>query len=139
MPVVSAEFLHEIVYGVAHILEYKVYGQHEPTTHTVSWRMFFERKMKYQDWLLVRMNSDGWDELGNRLEILWGPDRQGRYDYFIFRTEGTSSYHFSVIPDDHGLPVEDKRPEVDAFEVEKYRGNEKIPVSPTISCWGFWK
>ena len=75
------------------------------------------------------MNSDGWDDLGDRLEILWGPDYRGRYDLCLFRGKGRKDY-FSTIPDDFALPLVDKRKEVEAFDAEEgYRG---IGVTRTL-------
>ena len=118
MPVVSIDFLHEIVYGVARIIEYEVYGRFKPSKNTYSWRKQFKRSKKYWDWLTVRMNSVGWDRLGDRLEIVWGPDYQGRYDFFVFRGTSAKS-HFCPLPDDHGFPVRDMRAEVKVFDVGK--------------------
>ena len=69
---------------------------------------------KYRDWLEVRMNSDGWDDLDDRLEILWGPDYQGRYDLYLFRDKSMKSC-FSKIPADLELPIVDKRREIETF------------------------
>ena len=111
MPTVSIEFLHEIVYGATRIVEYGVYGKFKPGNHTYSWRQRFKRKERYQDWLTVRMNSGGWDKLGDRLEIVWGPDYRNWYDFFVFKEERIVSF-YDLIPDDHGLPVWDKRAEI---------------------------
>lgn len=118
MPVVSAEFLHEVVYGVVRVIEDDVHGKSEASESTYSWRMHFERKDKYRDWLTVRRKSDGWETLGDRLEIVWGPDYQGRHDFVVFRGNRMGIF-FSMIPDDHGLLVRDMRAEVDAFSAEE--------------------
>lgn len=116
MPIVSIEFLHEIVHGVARIIEYHVHGRFEPSKKTYGWRRHTERKRKYWAWLTVRRNSDAWEEQGDRLEIVWGPDYQNRYDYYVFKGEGRQLY-FCTIPDGHGFPVKDMREEVNAFDV----------------------
>ena len=54
------------------------------------------------------MNSDGWDELPDRLEILWGPDYKGRHDLLLFKGKGAKDC-FSEIPKDFSLPTIDKR------------------------------
>ena len=118
MPFVSVEYLHEIVFGCIQIIEYANSGRFEPSQYTHSWRMRSERKKKYNDWFTVRMNSDGWDDLGDRLEILWGPDYRGRYDLCLFRGKGWQDY-FSEIPDSFELPVVDKRKDVEAFDAEE--------------------
>ena len=129
MPLVSVDYLHEIVFGCTRIVEYASNGRFEPSRHTHSWRMQWKRQGKYTDWLTVRMNSEGWDDLRDRLEILWGPDYRGRYDLYLFRGEGHKS-RFSEIPDDLELPVVDKRKEVEAFDVEE--GYRSIGVTRTL-------
>ena len=118
MPTVSVDYLHEIVYGCTRIVEYAHNGRFDPSRYTLSRRMRAKRKLKYTDWLTVRMNSEWWDDLGERLEILWGPDRLGRYDFLLFGDEGAKQY-FSKIPDDLSVPVVDKRTEIEKFDVEK--------------------
>ena len=118
MPFVSVDYLHEIVFGCIQIIKYVNNGRFEPSQYTHSWRMRRERERKYRDWLFVRMNSDGWDELGDRLEILWGPDYRGRYDLYLFRGKGWKDY-FSEIPDSFELPVVDKRKEIEGFDAEE--------------------
>ena len=83
---------------------------------------------------MVRMNSCGWDELGDRLEILWGADYLGRYDLYLFKGRGRRDY-FSAIPDQFALPVIDKREEVEAFDVDEgYRsiGFNRMPRPPLV-------
>lgn len=107
LPTVSIEFLHEIVEATINL----IIGYEEGT---YSQRQFCERQHKYRDWLEVRMNSDGWNDLGDRLELVWGPDYRERYDYYIFRAD-SSKLCFAKIPANHGLPVKDMRKEVAAF------------------------
>ena len=128
MPLVSVDYLHEIVFGCIQTIKYVNNGSFKPSQYTHSWRMRLERKRKYNDWLVVRMNSDGWDDLGDRLEILWGPDYRGRCDLYLFRGKGWKDY-FSEIPDDFELPVVDKRKEIEAFDVEE--GYRSIGVTHT--------
>ncbi len=118
MPTVSVDYLHEIVYGCTRIVEHAHYRRSDPSRSTLSRRMHAKRKLKYTDWLTVRMNTEGWDDLGERLEILWGPDRLGRYDLLLFGDKGRKQY-FSEIPDDLSVPVVDKRNEIEKFDVEK--------------------
>ncbi len=114
MPTVSIDYLHEIVFGCTRIVEHARNGRFESSRYTLSLRMRVERKNKYNDWLTIRMNSKGWDELGDRLEILWGPDHLGRYDLYMFRGKGMKEY-FSEIPDGISIPVVDKRKEIENF------------------------
>lgn len=118
MPMVSVDYLHEVVYGCIRIVEHASNGRFKPGRYTRSWRLRRKRKKKYRDWLTVRMNSQGWEELGDRLEILWGPDYLGRYDLYLFQDEGGQEY-FSEISDNFTLPVIDKRKEIESFDVEQ--------------------
>ena len=123
MPSVSVDYLHEIVYGSVRIIEYANSDRFEPTEYTHSWRMRWERENKYNDWMHVRMSSDGWNSLGDRLEILWGPDYRGRYDLYLFRGKGLNDY-FSKIPKDISLPVIDKRKEIEKFDAQDFGASE---------------
>ena len=118
MPLVSVDYLHEIVYGSTRIVEHCVLGHSAPLQFTYSWRIRRKRTNKYRDWFNVRMNSGEWDDLGDRAEILWGPDYRDRYDVYVFRDKGIES-RFAKIPSDFGLPVVDKRREIEAFDAEQ--------------------
>ena len=128
VPLVSVDYLHEMAYGCIRIVEHVRNEEPELTQHTISQRLYRQRERKYLDWLTVRMNSEGWEELGNRCEILWGPDYRGRYDlYFSKGKYGQIS--FSEIPDDSTLPVIDKRKEIESFDVQQ--GYRSIGVTWT--------
>ena len=118
MPTVSVEFLHEIAYGCIRMVEYAANGNFEPSAYTHSFRLRWKRDRKRTDWLTVRMNSAGWGDEPDRLEKLWGPDYQGRYDLLLFRGNGIKGY-FAEIPDEFSLPVIDKRAEFESFDVEE--------------------
>lgn len=118
MPMVSVDYLHEIIFGCIRNIEYVINGRFEPSQYTHSWRMRRKRMMKYSQWLTVRMNLNGWDELGDRLEILWGPDPFGRYDMYLFQGKGAKLY-FSDNPEQFALPVVDKTEEIKNFNVEE--------------------
>lgn len=118
MPLVSVDYLHEIVYGTNSIVEYAHNGKWKPSGSIYSYRLRWDRREKYRHWLTVRMNSEGWSEIGDRLEILWGPDYRGRYDLFVFRGESIQE-RFSDIPKGLNFPVIDKRADIEAFDVEE--------------------
>ena len=119
LPVVSISIMHEVVYGCLRIIEHMSHSDRDPLHYTHSWRLRWVRKYKYRDWLTVRMNSDGWDRLGDRLEILWGPDYQGRHDYMVFRGKHCRA-RFAPLPASGTLdiPIVDKTAEVDRFDSE---------------------
>ena len=113
----SIGHLHEIVYGCLSIAEFAIYNKLEPTQHTYSLRLREERKKKTFDFIMVRINSDGWSFPGDRLEILWGPDHHGRYDLYDFKSQGQSiRSSFSEIPSDHESPVIDMRKSFEDFD-----------------------
>ena len=118
MPLVSVEYLHEIVFACIQIVRFANSGGIERFRHTRSCRMREERLEKYRFWLTVRMNSDGWDELDDRLEILWGPDYLGRYDLCLSKSK-THQIMFSEIPEDYQLPIIDKRKEIESFDAKE--------------------
>ena len=81
---------------------------------------------KYHDWLTVRMYTDGWESLGDRWEILWGPDYLGHHGLFLFEGKRMCKY-FSDIPKNIKYPIMDKRMEIDSFDVEE--GYRNIGIS----------
>ena len=92
-----------------------------------------KRQMKYSQWLTVRRNSHGWDELGDRLEILWGPDPFGCYDLCLFQGKEVKFY-FSDNPHQFALPVVDKTEEIKNFNVEEgFRSIGITRVSPVYN------
>lgn len=118
MPMVSVEYLHEITFGATRIVENSVFGHSTPLQFTHSWRMRQKRIRKYDHWYTVRMNSNGWDDLGDRVEVLWGPDYRDRYDLYVFRNKKIVS-KFGILPSDIDLPVVDKRREIEVFNPEQ--------------------
>ena len=118
MPMVSVGFLHEIAYGCTRMVEYAHNGNSEPSRYTHSWRMRRKRDRKCRDWLTVRMNSDGWDELPDRFEILWGPDYRERHDLILFKGKSAKTY-FAELPEGFSLPIVDKRQEIESFDVDE--------------------
>ncbi|MDE2782529.1 MAG: hypothetical protein OXK77_06210 [Gemmatimonadota bacterium] len=114
MPIVSIDILHEIVYGATCIIEYLVHDNFEPSKYTYSHRMHWPRQRKYLEWIEARINTPGLKVPENGLEILWGPDYRGRYDFLIHCGQGQFSICFGELPEDQGRPV-DKRSEVEAF------------------------
>ena len=132
MPLVSVDYLHEVAYGCIRTVDNVITDNCEPRQHTSSLRMRNTRMEKYHDWMTVRMNSSGWKGLGDRLEILWGPDYRGRYDLFLFQGHRITPY-FSDIPKDFKLPIVDKRKEVAAFDVDEgYRSIGVTRHSPRV-------
>ena len=114
MPFVSVDYMHEVVFGCNRIVKYARNGRYEPVRYTHSWRLRWNRKRKYDAWLRDRLNSAGWDDLGDRLEILWGPDYRGRHDLLHYIDTGQTA-SFTAIPDDIGVPVVDMREEIEAL------------------------
>ena len=132
MPLVSVDYLHEVAYGCIRIVENLITDISDPSEHINSLRLRNTRMEKYHDWMTVRMNSDGWKGLGDRLEILWGPDYRGRHDLFLFQGQRITPY-FSDIPKDFKLPTVDKRKEVAAFDVDEgYRSIEVTRHAPGV-------
>ena len=120
MPRVSINVMHEIVYGCVRSLISIEKGDDRASGATYSWRLQSTRSKRYRDWLTVRMNSPGWGKEGDRLEILWGPDYGGRYDYLVFKGDQIRSF-FAPLPnvEETELSVIDKRSELDSFNLEE--------------------
>ena len=73
MPLVSIHVMHEVVYGCVQLVRSIDRGEEKAGKATYSWRLRWKRSRLHEDWLTVRMNSPGWGQEGDRLEILWGP------------------------------------------------------------------
>lgn len=69
---------------------------------------------KCSAWLNDRISSEGWDDLGDRVEVLWGPDYRGHHDLFHFIGTGMTA-SFAAIPDEVGVPLIDIREEIEAL------------------------
>ena len=119
MPSVSVDYLHEIVFGCIRIIESAESVTFDPSRCIHSWRLHSKRRKKYDNWLIVKMNSEGWDDLGDRLEILWGPDYRGRFDLYLSKGKGQGVFLFAEIPGDNDLPVFDKKLEIETLDVEQ--------------------
>ena len=119
MPLVSVDYLHEIVFGCIKIIESAENDTFDPSRCTHSWRLQNVRQKKYMCWFDARRNSDGWVNLSDRLEILWGPDYRGRHDLCCFKGKETKYYFSDVPPENFDLPVFDKRREFETFDAEE--------------------
>ena len=71
------------------------------------------------------MNSDGSGDLGDRLEILLGPDCFGRCDLLLFKGKGVEPFSCEL-PKDFELPIVDKRKEIEDYLFEGQRKLELI-------------
>ena len=127
MPFISIDYLHEVAYGCNEIAKSAYRGEPATRQYTHSRRMYFSRQEKYQAWLTVRMNSDGWGELPDRWEILWGPDYRERYDLLLFKGKGMEPF-LSEWPENPALPIFDKRKELEEYDVEKGYGSIGMTV-----------
>ena len=85
----------------------------------VAGRLHSKRRKKYDNWLIVKMNSEGWDDLGDRLEILRGADYRGRRDLFLCKEKRMEFFFSDVPPENFGLPVFDMKQEIETFDVEQ--------------------
>ena len=117
MPTVSIDYLHELIYGCKQMFQAAHTGNAEHI-QTNSWRLFQKRKRKiekyYRNWCTMRMSSERRTDLGDRVEILWGPDYRDWYDWWIVTEEG-AMLNFSKLPEDLSVPVVDKRKELSEF------------------------
>ncbi len=121
MPRISIEFMHEIILGCIQAIKSANNAKLDPYQSTCSRRLRRDRYEKYWRWLYVRINSENCDKLGDRVEILYGPDHLGQYDLALYRGEeqqwGVSKDIDSLEP-----PVIDKREEIQKLDPgEGYR------------------
>ena len=103
MPFIGIEFLHEIAYGTIRMFAYAHNGNFEPSKYTHSWRLRWKRMEKYNDWLLVQANSNGYEKLDGNLVIMWGPDYRGRYDMLRFNDNSNPRGYFAEKPKEWDL------------------------------------
>lgn len=120
MPRVSIHVIHEIVYGCVQLVRQIDMGRNDADARTYSWRLRWGRSRIQQDWLTIRMNSPGWGQEGDRIEILWGPGYGDRYDYLVFEGGGIRSF-FAPLPNGENieLTIVDKRGELALFDPEE--------------------
>ena len=122
MPRVSIDVMHEIVYGCVLLVRSIINQPNDAAddkvgNYTYSWRLQSGRSRRYNAWLTVRMNSPEWKQEGDRLEILWGPDYRGRYDYLVFK-DGRRRCFFAPLPKEGEIKMRriDKRKELESFD-----------------------
>ena len=123
MPLVSINVMHEVVYGCVNLIESIYKGDDKAAGNIYSWRLQRSRSGFHWNWLTVRANSSGWGEEGDRIEILWGPDYDDRYDYLVFKGDNWRTF-FEPLPKagEVELPIIDKRSELESFDpVEGFR------------------
>ena len=137
MPLVSIHVMHEIVFGCVVLLRSTHTGNSEAGRFMYSWRLHRNRFDGYRDWLTVRMNSPGWGQEGDRLEILWGPDYGDQYDFLVFEGNRIRSF-FAPLPTTGAteLAVVDKRFEIDSFDPEKGLRSIGVTVQPVGKASG---
>ena len=120
LPLVSVDYLHEVVFGCVRILQSAEHPGVDPREFCHSRRLHEKRKQAYADWLEARLRAGGLPSKENQCEIVWGPDYQDRYDLLSFR-EGRIVSSFSGLPNDRGLLVVDRRDEIKAFDARSHR------------------
>lgn len=120
MPLVSINVMHEVTFGCTRIVESIYKDKDQPDRYTYSWRLRWERQRIQHKWLSDRKNAAGWAQEGNRIEILWGPDYNDRYDYLIFKGDGYLR-RFAPLPNanETKLSVVDKRQELESYDPQK--------------------
>ncbi len=112
MSLANIDFLHEVADGCVQLLRKELYGSERPP---YSYQLFQERTHVVLEWLGERWNRDGGWTDNDRVEILWGPDRRGRYDFLRICKGGQCRRHFGVLPDtdEPELEIVDKRSELE--------------------------
>lgn len=116
MPFVSINVMHEVVYGCVQLVE-SIYRSDERAAGAIYSRRLRQKRLGiHRAWLRARMNSPGWGQEGDRIEILWGPDYGDRYDYLVFKGD-TRQPFFGPLPkaDEVEVPMIDKRSELESF------------------------
>ena len=120
MPLVSVNVMHEVTFGCARIVESIYKDKDQADRYTYNWRLQRERMELQKKWLSNRMNSSGWGQEGDRIEILWGPDYDDRYDYLLFKGD-SYIWHFAPLPNEKEtkLSMVDKRHELESYDPER--------------------
>lgn len=132
MPVIGVELLHEIAYGATRIVNFVSNGNENPSQCTHSRRLRWERKEKLDDWVNFQANSGRWENLVDKLAILWGPDPRDRYDIVRFLINGNTRGYFGAKPKGSSLSFVDKRKEFENFDaVEAFQSFETGISRPT--------
>ena len=113
MPIVSIEYMHEVVSGCIRIIKHAITGCFEPSQYTSSKEMRGKRINTYlTKWLPTRINTNEWKNQNDTLEILWGPDYQGCYDLLFPKHR---RFDFGAIPENCDLPIVDLREDIKRF------------------------
>lgn len=122
MPFVSINVMHEVVYGCVQLVK-SIYRSDERVAGAIYSRRLRQKRLGiHRSWLRVRMNSPGWGQEGDRIEILWGPDYGDRYDYLVFKGD-TRRPFFGPLPkaEEVEVPMIDKRSELELFDLVEWQ------------------
>ena len=118
MPMACIPYMHEIIYGCIGLYGTLIDPDRAGLNlleDTYSWRQYSKRHEAHTTpWFLPIFYAGEHREDEDRIEILWGPDYQDRYDLMFI--EGHSIWwQFQKIPSDSTLPHVDKRQELADF------------------------
>ena len=146
LPLVSVDVMHEIVCGCVRLVRTIDREDRAAGGAASNWRLQREGSHRCRDWLTVRMNSRGWGQDGDGLEIPWGPGCGDRYDCLV--CEGgriRSFFALRLSAEDTQLLVVDGRSEVASLDMDGgFRsvgvavGRPARPPDPScrhVTCW----
>ena len=123
LPLVSINMMHEIVYGCLDLIKSIHYENKIAGRYTYSWRLYYARSRLRRYWCELLLNSPKYEYEGDRLEILWGPTYDDRYDFLVFKNKQTHPF-FASLPnkEENRLPVINKQGDFALFDpVEEFR------------------
>ena len=135
MPLVSVDYLHEVVYGCVGMLVYESNGRFPPRNYTHSYRLRSNRQQAYDGWLEDKLRSDEWREIGEYWIVLWGPDYHERFD-LVHHKERCYNMLFRKWPEDSEIPMHDMRREVMGVigAKERIASEVQLNAEQTTSC-----
>ena len=141
LPRLSIDVLHEVIRGCLSLARRPGPGKEFGGHPTHSWQLYKKRWSKgglLRTWLMVRLGlrdhafvlegtdvegitvsgsrGDSGYHVGNRIEVLMGPDHAYRYDFAMY-VDGEVFSEFDLWPQNaDSVPVEDLRKDVEAFD-----------------------
>ena len=111
IPLVSVDYMHEVILALVRLVSHGLDGGRPPSAGTLSERRYEDRcNGPHEAWLAVQLKQPDRRQLGERIEILWGPDQTGRYDVCQFHGDRRVTICQRALPD--GCEWADRRSEI---------------------------
>ena len=137
LPFIEINLIHEIVYSICAVHREYENADYKHDEDTYSARLAHHRRVVFLRWYEERKCSGDWTDLGDRIEVLWGPNYADRYSYVIINGDQISSC-FGMISENlkNKFVVHDVRDKFQSFQERKAIEGERNSDEQAIQFFG---